>query len=166
MKFIITILSILFSISSFSETVEINGKTHSVNTRFKAISCGNFSIESVTKKLPDYLHHSQIPKSLSIGHKGINYIGYELTFRSKDKEVDIKPLKDHLSGYQKLAKDRLYISRPIKCIKPNSVLFSMWGGGNCSDVCEAFSVISFDLNGIVTKARGLSVKEFNELKNN
>lgn len=163
MKFIITIISILFSISSFSETVEIDGKSHSVNTRYKAVSCGDFLIESVTKKLPDYLHHSQIPKSLSIGHKGINYIGYELTYKSKGQEIDIKPLKDHLSGYKKLSKDRVYISRPLKCIKPNAVLFSMWGGGNCSDVCEAFSVITFNSSGVITKARGLSVKEFNEL---
>ena len=164
MKNIIITISLLLSINSFAEKVEIDGKLYPVKERSSKVECGNFSIISTTKKLPDFLHHSKIPKSLSIGHKGINYIGYELTYQAEGKLVKVKPLESYLNGYERIAEDRLYISRPQKCIQPNTVLFSMWGGGNCSDVCEAFSLITFNPNGEIEKAEGLSMKEYKDLK--
>jgi len=164
MKNIIITLSLLFTVNSFAETVEINGNNYPVKVKSSNVECGDFSVVSTTKELPDFLHYSQIPKTLSIGHKGINYIDYELSYKTKGEQFKVKPLEGSLNGYEKIAKDRLYISRPQKCIEPNKVLFLMWGGGNCSDVCEAYSLITFDSKGSIKKAQGLSMKEYKELK--
>lgn len=43
----------------------------------------------------------------------------------------------------------------------------MWGGGNCSNVCEAWATVVFNKSGGVVSIKGVSLNEVRKLlKNN
>lgn len=164
MKVVYVIFSMLFSTNIAAQEVNIDGTAYQVIKTETKLKCDNFTVHAETLRLPSHLHHSQIPKELSIGHAGGNYIGHKLQYTSKLARNEIVGIKENLKGYEKLAENRVYIVKPVKCLSDNHVLISLYGGGNCDTVCEAYATIEFDKQGKVINAKGHSYQEYKLLK--
>jgi hypothetical protein len=166
MKIISIIFSLLSSASLVNQEVMIDGNSYQVITTETKLQCDNFSIKAETLRLPSHLHHSQIPKELSIGHAGGNFVGHKIQYTSQSVMSEIVGIKQQLKGYEKLAKKRVYIAKPVKCLSDYNVLISLYGGGNCDTVCEAYATLKFNKQGEIVDAKGLSYQEFTDLKQN
>ena len=102
-----------------------------------------------------------------MGHKGKAHImSQNMTLVTNGSAIDISNIYKNIRNYSKIDPGRPYISRPEKCIGSKSVLFYFWGGGNCSTVCEAYALASFEANGKVKTLKGLEYKEYMKLKSN
>jgi len=166
MKIVFLFIGLLSSASILAQEVMIDGHVYQVIKTESKLQCDNFEIISKTLRLPSHLHHSQIPKELRIGHAGGNYIGHKLIYTSKLARNEIVGIKENLKGYEKLAENRVYIAKPVKCLSDNHVLISLYGGGNCDTVCEAYATLEFNKQGEIVNAQGLTYQEFKHLKQN
>jgi len=154
----------LFSTNIAAQEVKIDGTAYQVIKTEDHLQCDNFTIEAETLRLPENLHYSQIPKGLSIGHAGGNYIGYKLQYTSQLAQNEIVQLKDKLKGYKRLSAERIYIAKAVKCLSNNQILITLWSGGNCDTVCEAYATLEFDKQGKVINAKGHSYQEYKLLR--
>ncbi len=164
---ILPITLLLFaSANCFSETINIEGKEYPVIENTKNLQCANFSVTSVTRELSHRLHYSEIPENISMGHQGGNYLSQSMTFKAGNLQRNMPALELILTGYNKISADRPYLSTPVKCVGSDTLLVSMWSGGNCSTVCEAYALITFDNSGNIIKSKGLTYKEYKQYRSN
>lgn len=154
MRNICWVILLLLNINLMAQEIEIGGTLFKVTKSETSIECENFSIKAEASKLPSHLHHSQIPKGLSIGHVGGNYIGHKLHYISQSVSTKVVGIKQQLKGYEKLDKKRVYIAKPVKFLLNNHVLISLYGGGNCNTVCEAYASLEFNKQGELVNAQG------------
>jgi len=90
----------------------------------------------------------------------------KLSFKTNNASKDISYIYKNIHNYSKIDAKRPYISAPVKCIENKSVLFTFYGGGNCSTVCEAYALVSFKTNGTFNSLKGLNYNEYKKLKGN
>lgn len=160
-------LLMLFSFSAQAEIISINGKKYEIEIKESLLKCDNFSINSSIKSLPFSIRERYLPYKKLMGHKGNSHLmSQNLTFVTNSSSFDISNIYKNINNYSKIDPKRPYISKPEKCIGSNSVLFYFWGGGNCSTVCEAYALVSFEANGKVKTLKGLEYNEYKKLKSN
>jgi len=147
----------LISMPISSEEINANGKKYTVEINHKTIQCGHFSITNSERSLPFSIRESRIPYKITMGHHGRPHlISTTLFYKSLQTEKKLPPLESLLVGYNRISSKKTYISTPVKCIGENTVFFRMWGGGNCSNVCEAWASVEFSTTGDIVSIKGLS----------
>lgn len=157
------IISLLFSNLSYAETIKIKGKEYTLEEKKEVLNCKAFKIISLEKRLPYSVNVDRIPNGITMGHLGDeNILSQTITYKSKIVSKAFPQLENLLSTYERIDLSRSYISRPVSCIGEDAVLFRMWGGGNCSTVCEAYVLITINENGEISNAKGLTYEEYNK----
>ena len=167
MNKLIALTIFLISIPAASEEIQANGKKYTIETKSKILQCGTYSVTKYERSLPFSIRESRIPYKITIGHHGRPHLlSLKLTYKSKSVEKTIPALEKLLTGYNRISSKKSYISTPVKCISKNKVIFKMWGGGNCTNVCEAWATIEFSKSGEISSIKGLSYREFIQLQKN
>jgi len=166
MKNILLIIAILFSCNALSEEFEVAGKLYTLKEKKIDFSCDEFTIQSLEKSLPHSVNENLVRGGL--GHLG-NFliISHTLSYINKNKSISqqLPKLEKLLTSYERIDPRRPYISKPEACPGKNTVLFSMWGGGNCSSVCEAWALVIFSPEGNIKHIEGLTYDEYNKCSN-
>jgi len=148
-------------------TLKHNGNSYKYENIESILKCSKFSIVTKTKSFPFSLSENKIPYEITMKHMGNPHlISQKQMYINSGKEVELPNLISKLSNYKKIEKKRSYTIKPVKCLGASSVLFSLWGGGNCSTVCEAYVKAAFTENGAISSIYGLTYKEYNELRKN
>ena len=148
-----------------SEVIESNGKKYTVETKHNTLRCNTFSVTNIERSLPFSIRESRIPYEITMKHHGRPHLlNLTLLYNSQSVEKKLPALETLLSGYNKISEKKSYISTPISCIGNNKVLFKMWGGGNCTNVCEAWATVEFNKSGKILKVKGLSYNEYVKLQ--
>lgn len=165
MKFYLTIFAaLLISQVSFSEEFEVEGKAYSLIENKSDFSCSNFTIESLEKRLPRSVNQNLVRGGL--GHlDDPRIISHTLTYSNESVKKTLPRLESLLTNYDKISPRRSYIPKANACPGNNGVLFRMWGGGNCSTVCEAYALVIFTKLGEISKIKGLTYSEYNNCSN-
>lgn len=165
MNKIFVVVLFLISIPVSSEEIKANGKIYKIETKQKTLQCGQFSITNIEKSLPFSIRESRIPYKITMGHHGRPHlISSTLIYKSPQIEKKLPPLETLLVGYKRISPKKTYISTPTKCISKNTVFFKMWGGGNCTNVCEAWASVEFRATGDIVSIKGLSGNEVTQLQ--
>ena len=164
MKSIVSFIILVIAFNVNAEKIAFEGKEYKLEIEEESLVCSDFTIKSTTKSLPFSIRETIIGISdskVSMGHYGRPHVT-EQTFEYIKENVMVKlpVIESLLTGYSKIDPKRPYLSHPYKCLGDNKVLFSMWGGGNCSNVCEAFAVIEFTNSGNIKSSKGLTYKEY------
>jgi len=137
----------------------------SIEKKEKVIKCSNFSIRKITSRLPYSINERDIPRELTMGHYTDPYLVSEQLFYIRSGEaVNIGGLTDRLPNYKKIEQKRPYIVSSIQCLGDSSVIFRLWGGGNCDNVCVAIVKADFNDKGDISSISGLTYKEYKEYK--
>lgn len=167
MRNIFYILLLVYPFQGYSENIAVNGKEYKIEIKESVLECSDFSIKSITKELPFSIRERHIPYEKTMGHKGNSHlINQSLSFAYKQNNQNIPAFYKQLSNYTRVDPNRPYLAKPIKCIENRSVLFYLWGGGNCSTVCEAYALVEFTSSGVISSLKGLNYKEYKKLKGN
>jgi len=157
------IFIILISTQLTAEEIIHNGEVFTIEINETSLDCGAFSITSQERSLPFEIRESKIPRDITMGHYGRPHLlSQSIKFNSKDADETYSEITDLLPSYEKIEPQRVYIAKPIKCFSNNSVIFSFWGGGNCTTVCEAWGLVEFSKSGKVVLTIGISHKNFKE----
>jgi len=100
-----------------------------------------------------------------MGHLGIPHIvSQKLIYIRSGQHTELPSLTSRLPNYKKIDQKRPYIVSAMKCLGESSVLFMLWGGGNCDDGCEAYAKVDFNDKGEISSISGLTYKEYNYLE--
>ena len=98
---------------------------------------------------------------LTVNHMGDPYtMNEDVIYIASGKEVKLPKLVSKLSNYSKIDKKRSYRVSADKCLGESSALFMLLGGGNCSNVCEAYAKVDFNENGNISSISGLTYQEY------
>lgn len=155
-----------FSQNIFPETFVVDGKEYVLEEKKSSFKCPNFNIESLEKRLPSFLNGNLVRGGL--GHLGdFKIISHKITYSNSSESISrrLPKLEGLLSSYERIDSSRPYISKPTACPGKDGVLFEMWGGGNCSTVCEAWALVIFSNDGSIKKIKGLSYDEYDNCSN-
>jgi len=148
-----------------SEEIQANGKKYTIETKHNTIQCTTFSVTNSERSLPFSIRESRIPYEITMGHHGRPHLlSLTLTYKSQLVEKKLPALETLLTSYNRVSLKKNYVSTPTKCIGKNKVLFKMWGGGNCTNVCEAWASVEFSKVGEIISIKGLSYSEFVQLQ--
>lgn len=156
----------MFSCNALSEEFEVAGKLYTLQEKQSDFSCNEFTIQSLEKRLPYSVNENLVRGGL--GHLGdFNIISHTITYSSQNKSIiqQLPKLEKLLTSYDRIDPNRPYISKPEACPGNDAVLFRMWGGGNCSNVCEAWALVIFTDEGKIDKITGLTGNEYNNCSN-
>ena len=164
LKILLSALLISIPFLGYAEDIVVNGTTYDIEEKTQTLKCNEFSIHTKERSFPFAIRESRIPYELTMKHPGRPHlISQSNSYISVDKSVPIPALESITSNYERIDAKRPYISEPVKCLDGKKVLFTMWGGGNCSTVCEAWAIVEFTKNGLVRSFQGIAYDEFKSL---
>jgi hypothetical protein len=164
LKILLSALLILIPFLGYAEDIVVNGTTYDIEEKTQTLNCNEFSIHTKERSFPFAIRESRIPYELTMKHLGRPHlISQSNSYISVDKSVPIPALESITFNYERIDAKRPYISEPVKCLDGKKVLFTMWGGGNCSTVCEAWAIVEFTKNGLVRSFQGIAYDEFKSL---
>lgn len=144
MKKITSIVLFLIFNTAQAETIELNGEAYELEEKQNILKCSKFSIVTISTSLPYSVRENSIPYEKTMKHIGNPHlINEKLLYIQNGKKIELPNFKSMLSNYNKISMKRSYTTKPLKCLNHNSVLFRLWGGGNCKTVCEAYVKASF-----------------------
>jgi len=167
MRTIISTIILTVSLSGNASTLVHNGNVYNLESKESILKCSKFSIYTKTISFPFSLRENNIPYEKTMKHMGnAHLISQKLIFSNTGVENELPDIISKLSDYKKIDKKRSYIISPVKCLGESSVLLSLWGGGNCSTVCEAYAKATLTKNGVLSSISGLTYKEYSDLRKN
>jgi len=132
-----------------------------INKNEAVSECGEYTLKVVSYEFDQGLPEKVLSNE-SAGHFGNPYlVKQEFIYVSK-KGLVSHPISDLWPKYERIDPERYYTAKIKQCSDNREATFSLWSGGNCRDVCEAWGVIRFSENGSITSLKGLSYPEFKE----
>ena len=155
-------LSVLLSSISIAESLNHGGQKYEVEVNETTLDCEGFGLSLVKRSLPFSINESKIPYDITMGHydsphllsQSFTYISGEV--KNQQDSITLLPT------YERIDPSRSYIAKAVSCVSDNSVTVSFWGGGNCKDICEAWSLVTFSKVGKVVSSKGLTYPEFKQ----
>lgn len=124
-------------------------------------NCGNHQLTIVSYELDSHLPAHTLSKD-SAGHYGNPYLAKQnLVFRSNAGETHYS-IKAIWPQYGRIDPTRFYSASIKQCSQENGAFIAFWSGGNCRDVCEAWSQVKFNDDGSIKSNLGLSYAEFKQ----
>jgi hypothetical protein len=150
----------LISSGASGEQITSDGITYSVEVDQVELDCTSFKMASVVKSLPSNISESKIPYEITMGHYGNPYaLSQTILYISPSVAPAAIAVEKIQPVYSRIDPTRKYLATPEKCLPKNSVLFSFWGGGNCTNVCEAWGRVYFSTKGEILEVKGLNYQE-------
>ena len=161
MSRILIFMSIFVSGFSLAESINHNGQKYDVEITKENIECKDFQLSLQKRSLPFSSRESKIPHKITMGHYGYAHLlSQSFTFASNQVKSQQQTIDSMLPSYQRIDPNRPYVATAVSCVDKHSVIVSFWGGGNCKDVCEAWSLVTFSKKGKVISSKGLTYPEF------
>ncbi|WP_297811368.1 hypothetical protein [uncultured Methylophaga sp.] len=163
MKALVFLVAYLLLAVANAGQLSHKGITYEVRTDEVSLECRSFKIISKVQSLPFSLRESEIPYEITMGHYGKPHVlEQSISYVSDTVENDAFEVDAILPAYERIDDERKYLAKPVACVGPHSVAFSLWGGGNCKTVCEAWVLVEFSGTGKPVKALGLTYSEFKQ----
>ena len=163
MKVLVFLAAYLFVVVANADQISHKGITYEVRTDEISLECSSFKIISKVQTLPSSLRESEIPYEITMGHYGKPHVLEQSISYVSDTAENMAFAVDAITPtYERIDDDRKYLAKPEACVGPHSVVFSLWGGGNCKTVCEAWVLVEFSGSGKPVKVLGLSYSEFKQ----
>ncbi|WP_155247349.1 hypothetical protein [Teredinibacter turnerae] len=158
---VIILYLLLLANVCFAGSIEHDGVTYEVELRTSELNCDLFTVKLERRSLPFSIRESQIPYPITMGHLGDPYlISQTITYKAKGSKENVNSVESVLPKYSRVENGRKYVAKLGSCVGESSVTLSLWGGGNCTNVCEAWTLITFGSNGEVKSSKGLTYAEF------
>jgi len=150
--------------STWAEEISHKGTTYTIDVETQDLDCGSFIVLLTERALPFSVRESEIPHEITLGHFGKPHVlSQEFSYVSKFTARTLTDLKEIIPEYERIETKRKYLAKATKCVSPNFVLFSFWGGGNCKTVCEAWALVEFSEDGRAISSQGLSYQQYQQL---
>lgn len=163
LKELVFLVAYLWAVGANAGQVSHKGITYEVVTEETSLECSSFEIISKVQALPFSLRESEIPYEITMGHYGKPHVlEQSISYISDTGENEAFSVNAIIPTYERIDDDRKYLAKPEACVGPYSAVFSLWGGGNCKTVCEAWVLVEFSHSGKPVKAIGLSYSEFKQ----
>lgn len=163
MKALVFLTVYLLAVLANADQISHKGITYEVKTDEIGLDCGSFKIISKVQSLPFSLRESEIPYEITMGHYGKPHVlKQSISYVSDTAEGEAFAVDAITPTYERIDADREYLAKPEACVGPHSAAFSLWGGGSCKNVCEAWVLVEFSRSGKPVNALGLSYSEFKQ----
>lgn len=157
MKIIIGLAFLFLCLAARADELVDDAQEHELNTETKKLSCDTFELKLITKEFSRNLAESEIPTHLTMKHYGNPYLVSQQVLVDESTAVDVNTL---LPEYERIESGRKYSAKFGSCVGGDSFTLSLWGGGNCRTVCEAWALVSISEGGTLLSSKGLSYAEF------
>ena len=163
--------------------IPINDHIYELETFSDHLVCDNFTLESYSTYFTMGAFDPQIGERVRIRHyelprykrssepqmrksylPGEHYISTTFFTSPSTKKHVVTNIENHFENYSRIADDRVYNWSADKCLPDDKILISLYSGGNCTNVCEAWGILQFDGNAKIKTAEGLTLAAYNKIR--
>ena len=166
MKYFPLFFLIFCSFANAKQTT-FNGEVIETERKIILLECSSFQVETYIENWPLKFEESALCSRDTLGFMGMClYTAWENTLVTPENtRLKLPKIHELNLGSERLLKDRYYIESPSFC-EGNKVYFSLWGGGNCRNGCEAFGYIEMNEANEVIGSGLIPYSEYKEKKSN
>ncbi|WP_444896916.1 hypothetical protein [Microbulbifer sp. SSSA005] len=166
MRNLLVLMVLSFSVHIGADEINIGGRVFETTNKIDELDCEGFKLRTITTSIDPNVKENDLPFEALLGHKTKSHvISQYVIFVGDALSIKIPPIESLISNYSRIDPKRPYLASPEFC-HGNKVYISLWSGGTCSTVCEAWIVVDFDKSGAVTNAVGLTFAQFRSAKSN
>ncbi|WP_444905582.1 hypothetical protein ACJJIR_12425 [Microbulbifer sp. SSSA008] len=166
MRNLVALVVLSISVYAGADELNIGGRVFETAKDIDEISCKGFKLQTITTSIDPNVRENDLPFEALLGHKTKSHvISQQVIYVGDEHSIMVSPIENHVSNYPRIDPKRPYLASPEFC-HDNKVYFSLWGGGTCNTVCEAWVEVEFDRHGKVANAVGLTFEQFLSAKSN